>query len=65
MSERFTVQNVKCGGCAAIIRDDLGERPEVETIEVDVDSGQVTVHGDPLDRAALAARMAELGYPEA
>ncbi|MFO8156399.1 MAG: heavy-metal-associated domain-containing protein [Pseudomonadota bacterium] len=64
MSEEFTVQNVKCNGCAAIIRDNVGERPEVESVEVDVDNGHVTINGSGLDRAAIASQLAELGYPE-
>lgn len=64
MSERFEVDNVKCGGCAAAIRDGLAELAGVESVEVDIASGQVEVAGSGLDRGELATRLASLGYPE-
>lgn len=64
MSERFEVDNVKCGGCAAAIRDGLAELAGVESVEVDIASGQVEVAGSDLDRGELATRLASLGYPE-
>jgi copper chaperone len=64
MSERFEVDNVKCGGCAAAIRDGLSELAGVESVEVDIASGQVEVAGSDLDRGELGTRLASLGYPE-
>jgi copper chaperone len=64
-SEKFTVQNVKCGGCVANIEKGLGELPGVERVEVVIDGGQVSVEGEGLSRDTLAAKLAELGYPEA
>ena len=65
MQEIFKVQNVKCGGCAKAIQDGLGGMAGVDSVEVDIESGTVTVNGDALDRAALSAKLGELGYPEA
>jgi copper chaperone len=65
MTETFTVRNVKCGGCAANIRKGLGALPGVDTIEVEVQDGRVTVTGTHLSRAELSAKLAALGYPEA
>ena len=64
-TEKFTVQNVKCGGCVSAIQDGLQAVPGVAEVEVVIDSGEVTVTGEGLDRAALAAKLAETGYPEA
>ncbi|MFP4132211.1 heavy-metal-associated domain-containing protein [Thiohalospira sp.] len=64
MSETFDVDNVKCGGCAAAIRDGLAEVAGVESVEVDVATGRVEVAGSGLDRGELATRLAGLGYPE-
>ncbi|MFP4181426.1 MAG: heavy-metal-associated domain-containing protein [Thiohalospira sp.] len=64
MSETFDVDNVKCGGCAAAIRDGLSEVAGVESVEVDVATGRVEVAGSGLDRGELATRLAGLGYPE-
>lgn len=63
-TEQFSVANVKCGGCAANIRKGLAELPGVQTVEVDVPSGRVTVTGEGLARARLTAKLGELGYPE-
>ncbi len=61
---KFRVANVKCDGCAANIRDGLGNVEGVSQVSVDVASDDVEVHGDtPLARDVLIARLAELGYP--
>lgn len=64
MTEEFEVQNVKCGGCIKTIEDGLGELPGVSRVTATLE-GDVSVEGDTLDRAALAAKLSELGYPEA
>jgi copper chaperone CopZ len=62
--EEFTVKNVKCGGCVANIQNGLKDMPGVSAVEVTL-AGQVTVSGEGLDRAALSAKLKELGYPVA
>ncbi|SCZ50593.1 heavy-metal-associated domain-containing protein [Thiohalomonas denitrificans] len=64
-TEQFTVQNVKCAGCASNIENGLKELPGVSDVEVVVEGGTVTVKGDTLDRDQLSAKLTELGYPEA
>lgn len=64
-SEVFTVRNVKCGGCASNIENGLKELSGIAEVEVVVDSGEVTVRGDGLDRAQIAEKLNALGYPEA
>lgn len=64
-TEQFTVQNVKCGGCVSAIENGLGELPGVESVEVIIDGGKVTVNGDNLSREQLSGKLQELGYPEA
>ncbi len=63
--ETFQVKNVKCGGCAANIQQGLSELSGVESVDVVVEGGTVTVKGTGLSRDVLAARLKELGYPEA
>lgn len=65
MEEQFNVKNVKCGGCVAAIQDGLRALPGVQSVEVVIEGGQVRVQGEVLDRAALASKLGELGYPEA
>jgi copper chaperone len=64
-SETFTVKNVKCGGCVSAIENGLKAMPGVESVEVTIDGGQVTVTGSDLSRDQLSAKLSELGYPEA
>ncbi len=64
-NEHFTVQNVKCGGCASNIMNGLKELPGVDGVEVAIESGEVTVTGEELSREQISGKLAELGYPEA
>jgi len=59
----FSVDNVKCDGCAANIQNALRALPGVEAVEVEVASGKVTVSGDG-EREMLATALAAAGYPE-
>jgi copper chaperone CopZ len=62
--EQFTVANVKCGGCVKNIQNGIGPMAGVASVSVDIASRQVVVSGAALDRAAIAAKLAALGYPE-
>lgn len=62
--ESFEVKNVKCAGCAANIETGLGSLPGVKHVSVAIEGGRVTVDGEGLSRERLAAKLAELGYPE-
>jgi len=64
-TEDFQVQNVKCGGCAANIQNGLAELNGIDKIDVDIESGHVTVSGEGLDRQQLVEKLTGLGYPEA
>ncbi|MFA5625908.1 MAG: heavy-metal-associated domain-containing protein [Thiohalomonadaceae bacterium] len=63
-TEEFMVKNVKCGGCVANIQNGLKNMPGISAVEVGLD-GKVTLQVDDLDRATIAAKLAELGYPVA
>lgn len=64
MKFEFTVQNVKCGGCANAIQNGLRQDARVRDVAVDVPTGQVTVETDGESRAELSAALKTLGYPE-
>ena len=61
--ESFTVQNVKCDGCASNIEDGLLKHPGVVKVEVDIATGKVTVEGQKLSREQLSEKLTALGYP--
>ena len=56
--------NIKCGGCASAIQDALGGLDGVQAVDVDIDSGRVTVTADEGLRNVLAATLQASGYPE-
>ncbi len=58
------VENIKCGGCAGSIKKGLSEDPRVQSVEVDVAEGRVSVEAGEDIRAELVARLNKLGYPE-
>ncbi|MDG4597963.1 MAG: heavy-metal-associated domain-containing protein [Candidatus Contendobacter sp.] len=63
MKFEFTVQNVKCGGCASAIQAGLHQDARVREVAVDVPTGRVTVETEG-SRAELSAALQALGYPE-
>ena len=64
MTYRISVENIKCGGCASTIRSRLEAMDSVDTIDVDIEQGIVTVEGHDDAREAVIARLLKLGYPE-
>ena len=61
--ESFTVQNIKCDGCASNIEGGLLKLPGVVKVEVDIATGKVTVEGQELSREQLSEKLTTLGYP--
>jgi len=64
MSYQISVENIKCGGCAGTISKRLNELDAVDSCEVDIENGVVTVSGDETGRAEVVALLLKLGYPE-
>ncbi len=59
------VENIKCGGCANSITTGLMEDETINSIEVDIESGTISIEAeDSADRDAIAARLLKMGYPE-
>jgi copper chaperone len=64
MSYQISVENIKCGGCAATIKNKLSELDVVTVADVAIEDGIVTVEGDESGRDLVAAELLRLGYPE-
>lgn len=65
MSETTTwhVTGMTCGHCVASVREEITEIPGVESVDVVLETGAVTVtSAEPLDRSAVAAAVEEAGY---
>jgi copper chaperone len=64
MRYSIEVENIKCGGCANIIRNKLSEDHRIEAVEVDIERGRVDIEGDEAARDDLLSALARMGYPE-
>jgi copper chaperone len=64
-NEKFVVKNVKCQGCVNNIRNGLMGIAGVQDVQVDIPTGQVSVQGESLSRETIAAKLGQIGYPEA
>jgi len=58
----YVVQGMTCEHCRLSVTEELLEVAGVESVDVDLASGQVTVHGAGVDDAAVAAAVGEAGY---
>jgi copper chaperone len=61
----YSVPAIHCGHCKRAVEDEVGAVPGVRSVEADLETKLVTVHGDDLDDAALRAAIAEAGYEAA
>ncbi len=59
----YTVTGMTCAHCVASVTEEVSEIAGVAGVEVDLDSGALTVtSSDPIDPAAVAAAVTEAGY---
>ena len=59
----YTVTGMTCGHCVAAVRAEVGKVANVTDVDVDLETGAVTVHSTgPIDAAAVAAAVDEAGY---
>jgi len=61
----YTVPGMSCGHCEHAVSSELQDVAGVESVDVDLDTKLVVVHGDALDDAALRAAIEEAGYEAA
>jgi copper ion binding protein len=59
----FTVQGMTCGHCVSSVTEEVQEIPGVESVDVVLETGAVTVtSSQPLDDAAVRSAVEEAGY---
>jgi copper chaperone len=61
----YSVPKIHCAHCGASIKEEVSEVAGVESVEVDVDTKLVTIHGEYLNDTALRAAIEEAGYEAA
>lgn len=64
MSYEISVENIKCGGCANTITNKLNNMDKVNSSEVDVENGTITVNADESTKEEVAQLLLKIGYPE-
>ncbi|MCK2214340.1 copper ion binding protein [Actinomadura sp. ATCC 31491] len=59
----YTVKGMTCGHCVSSVKEEVGEVAGVTSVEVELESGRLTVGSDePIDEARIAAAVEEAGY---
>jgi copper ion binding protein len=58
----LSVPGMTCGHCEAAIKQEVGALDGVADVSVDLDTKDVVVVGDRLDRAAVVAAIDEAGF---
>ncbi len=64
MAYDISVENIKCGGCANTITTRLNDMDTIDSCEVDVEKGIVSINGDESSREQVTQLLLKLGYPE-
>jgi copper chaperone CopZ len=59
----ITVMGMSCGGCASSVREEIGDIPGVNTVDVDLSSGTVIINSEgPVETVAIKNAVEEAGY---
>jgi len=59
----FTVTGMTCGHCVASVTEEVSEVAGVEGVDVDLETGRLTLtSSEPVDAAAVKAAVEEAGY---
>lgn len=64
MAYDISVENIKCGGCANTIMSKLDAMDVIDSCEVDIENGIVTIDGDAAHKEEVTKLLLSLGYPE-
>ena len=60
----FEVKNIKCGGCASNIKNHLQNDGRISSIEVEIESGKVSIESEIDASNEWLKIMNDIGYPE-
>jgi copper chaperone len=61
----FSVRGMSCGHCKQAVSEELLAVDGVDSVDIDLDTKLVVIHGSELDRARLHAAIEEAGYQAA
>ena len=64
MEFNIKAENIKCGGCATNIKNGLNQLSEVESVDVNVETGEVKITtSKDTEQSLIEQKLNELGYP--
>jgi copper chaperone CopZ len=58
----FVVSGMTCGHCEAAVTEEVGKVAGVSSVDVDLATKLVRVHGNGVDESAVRAAIDEAGY---
>lgn len=58
----YVVSGMTCGHCAQAVQSEVSSIPGVESVEIDLGSGDVKVIGQAFEDASVRAAVEEAGY---
>ncbi len=58
----YTVTGMTCGHCKSSVVSEVLQVPGVRAVDVDLESGSLTVRGDAFDDAAIHRAVDEAGF---
>ncbi len=61
-TREYTVTGMTCGHCVSSVREEVAEIDGVETVDVDLASGRLTVTGTEVAEDAVRRAVADAGY---
>ena len=61
-TREYTVSGMTCAHCVMSVREEVSEVAGVQTVDVDLASGRLTVAGEGVSDDAVKAAVAEAGY---
>ena len=64
MQSVIYIQNLKCGGCAKTITNNLSSLESVENITIDVEKSSISLSHQPEILEKIKQTLKNIGYPE-
>lgn len=64
MTTNIIIENLKCGGCANTIKKGVLSIENVESIDVNIESSELTIEMSKDVSSTVKEKLSKLGYPE-
>jgi copper chaperone CopZ len=62
MTRTYTVLGMTCEHCARAVHEEVSEVPGVSQVNVDLESGRLTISGGSVSTESVAAAVTDAGY---